>query len=279
MKKTRLKCIKHFLMITLLVVCSFSSVCSKRAYALEVGLTEEEKKSSGNTIEVSIGTTALAVEYIKNKTTCEFSGEPKKYFEKKDANLRGDNESWIYFQYTKFNGLSESEQLDVVESLTETEVYKSLSKTSQSELLLMIDNKINFTNSGEVNTLFGQNRADMVGGYKLFSPFGSKLGVVLALLALFSSATLVISVLVDMTYMYIPLISNKMKDSVCMKFVSKGAKRTVHELETSGSSIECFKVYVTERFISISVFVISLAYLLSSQIFYVFAKFLQLFNF
>lgn len=266
------------LLLTLLVSLIFISANTKSVYAIEIGLTEEEKASDNEYVEVSAGVTALPVEYSKNKETCSFNNTLGEYFEKKDANLRGSLESWIYFQYTKFNGLVESDQEDILEILTDSELFKSLTKTSQSNLLLMIDNKINFTNSGEINALFGQNRADMIGGYKLFAPFGSKLGVILAILAILASMALVISVVIDLAYMYIPIASSKMKDTAWMKFISAGAKRAVHELETSGSSVECLKIYMTERVLSFSVFVISLIYLFSGDIFYLFAKVLRLLN-
>lgn len=278
MKKYRLKHLIHFLMVTVLVICTFSSIESKSVYAIEIGLTDEEKASDNDYVEVSAGVSAISVEYNKNKSTCSFNETLKNYFEKVDTSLRGSMESWIYFHYTKFNGLSESDQQDIIDCLTDSEVYESLTKTSQSDLLLMIDNKINFTNSGEINALFGQNRADMIGGYKLFAPFGSRFGVVLAVLAFLVSTALVLSVVIDLLYMYIPVAGSKMKDTAWMKFVSEGAKRAIHELETSGSSVECLKIYLTERLLSISVFVIALIYLLSNQIFFVFAKVLGLFN-
>lgn len=262
MKIKRLLFVFYFSLCCCLV--SAISYCTvSKADDGDIGFTEDELVSDGDYI----------VENSQAFIPAEFLGEEdnsmselcKYYFSVDSKNFRGAQETVICFQYEDFSALEDSEKKTILKDFKSSGLYQSLKNNCKSKLIEMIAKTAKMSNSTALESIFGEVEPDLVGGFKLYSPFNSKVNLILAVASIITMFALSASFVLDLFYINVPIVQNKLEDTKISKYISRSAKIYVKEMNSDENILYSSLDYFKDRVITLGVFGMLLVYLFAGK--------------
>lgn len=265
--KERMK-IKRLLFVFYFSLCcclvSAISYCTvSKADNGDIGFTEDELISDGDYI----------VENSQAFIPAEFLGEEdnsmselcKYYFSVDSKNFRGVQETVICFQYEDFSALEDSEKKTILKDFKSSGLYQSLKNNCKSKLIEMIAKTAKMSNSTALESIFGEVEPDLVGGFKLYSPFNSKVNLILAVASIITMFAISASFVLDLFYINVPIVQNKLEDTKISKYISRSAKIYVKEMNSDENILYSSLDYFKDRVITLGVFGMLLVYLFAGK--------------
>lgn len=262
MKIKRLLFVFYFSLCCCLV--SAISYCTvSKADNGDIGFTEDELISDGDYI----------VENSQAFIPAEFLGEEdnsmselcKYYFSVDSKNFRGVQETVICFQYEDFSALEDSEKKTILKDFKSSGLYQSLKNNCKSKLIEMIAKTAKMSNSTALESIFGEVEPDLVGGFKLYSPFNSKVNLILAVASIITMFAISASFVLDLFYINVPIVQNKLEDTKISKYISRSAKICVKEMNSDENILYSSLDYFKDRVITLGVFGMLLVYLFAGK--------------
>lgn len=262
MKIKRLLFVFYFSLCCCLV--SAISYCTvSKADDGDIGFTEDELVSDGDYI----------VENSQAFIPAEFLGEEdnsmselcKYYFSVDSKNFRGAQETVICFQYEDFSALEDSEKKTILKDFKSSGLYQSLKNNCKSKLIEMIAKTAKMSNSTALESIFGEVEPDLVGGFKLYSPFNSKVNLILAVASIITMFAISASFVLDLFYINVPIVQNKLEDTKISKYISRSAKIYVKEMNSDENILYSSLDYFKDRVITLGVFGMLLVYLFAGK--------------
>lgn len=262
MKIKRLLFIFYFSLCCCLVSTISYCIVSK-ADDGDIGFTEDELVSDGDYI----------VENSQAFIPAEFSGEEnnsmselcKYYFSVDIKNFRGVQETVICFQYENFSVLEDYEKKTILKDLKSSGLYQSLKNNCKSKLIEMIAKTAKMSNSTALESVFGEIKPDLVEGFNLYRPFNSKVNLILAVASIITMFAISASFVLDLFYINVPIIQNKLEDTKISKYISRSAKIYVKEISSDENILHSSLDYFKDRVITLGVFGMLLVYLFAGK--------------
>ena len=168
-----------------------------------------------------------------------------------------------------------------MESALTTISNSSMSTMSRNKLYNFIESQDESTAS-LVRQLSNDVNADFAEAYMMFKPFSGVLGVVLGVFAIVIFVTLTMMILVDLSYIVIPMIRDFLTPSSANakpKFVSNEAWYAVKEVDGANDTQKnVLLIYLKKKTMQFVALSICILYLLSGEIYILIGNLMDMFR-
>lgn len=208
-----------------------------------------------------------------------YCSEVNAYTEKKGftfIDVRVSNKTvTMVFDFTKYKRLKQSEKSEIMEVALSKVSNSNISTSSKNKIYNFISNQDESTAS-LVRQLKSDIKVDFARAYSYFRPFNSVVGVILGGIALLLMLTLTSTILLDISYISIPIIQNWLGSNGKPKLVSYEAVESVKESESTGRDASV--IYLGKKSKQLIVVSVSILYLASGKIFEMIGGLIDLFQ-
>lgn len=189
------------------------------------------------------------------------------------------NAGVLTLDFTTYRNLSQEEKSDVMQFALENIKDSGISTMASNKIYNFIESQDESTAS-LVRQLSNDVNADFAEAYMMFKPFSGALGIVLGVFAIAIFVTLTLMVLVDLSYIVIPIIRDFLTQPQGKpKFVSNEAWYAVKEVDGENhSNKNVLTVYLKKKTMQFVALSICILYLLSGQIYILIGNLMDMFR-
>lgn len=193
----------------------------------------------------------------------------------RDFDISGNTITYFEFHIINFERLTEEEVVKNIEALRKSSIYKDMPRVDRENITELIGLNSNLPESVLLESMFGEIKPDLVGGFRFYKPFEGIIGTSIALMALIIVLLLTVNFVIDIAYMILPEVN---RDASKPKFISLVAYKGAKELSMGDStSAQVLCRYLVDRLLNVSVLVICLLYLIGGKIFSILLKIMSFF--
>lgn len=189
------------------------------------------------------------------------------------------NAGVLTLDFTTYRNLSQEEKSDVMQFALENIKDSGISTMASNKIYNFIESQDESTAS-LVRQLSNDVNADFAEAYMMFKPFSGALGIVLGVFAIAIFVTLTLMILVDLSYIVIPIIRDFLTQPQGKpKFVSNEAWYAVKEVDGENhSNKNVLTVYLKKKTMQFVALSICILYLLSGQIYILIGNLMDMFR-
>ena len=189
------------------------------------------------------------------------------------------NAGVLTLDFTTYRNLSQEEKSDVMQFALENIKDSGISTMASNKIYNFIESQDESTAS-LVRQLSNDVNADFAEAYMMFKPFSGVLGIVLGVFAIAIFVTLTLMILVDLSYIVIPIIRDFLTQPQGKpKFVSNEAWYAVKEVDGENhSNKNVLTVYLKKKTMQFVALSICILYLLSGQIYILIGNLMDMFR-
>lgn len=189
------------------------------------------------------------------------------------------NAGVLTLDFTTYRNLSQEEKSDVMQFALENIKDSGISTMASNKIYNFIESQDESTAS-LVRQLSNDVNADFAEAYMMFKPFSGALGIVLGIFAIAIFVTLTLMVLVDLSYIVIPIIRDFLTQPQGKpKFVSNEAWYAVKEVDGENhSNKNVLTIYLKKKTMQFVALSICILYLLSGQIYILIGNLMDMFR-
>lgn len=187
----------------------------------------------------------------------------------------------VSLDMTTYKNYEQSVKTSIMESALTTISNSSMSTMSRNKLYNFIESQDESTAS-LVRQLSNDVNADFAEAYMMFKPFSGVLGVILGVFAIVIFVTLTMMILVDLSYIVIPMIRDFLTPSSANakpKFVSNEAWYAVKEVDGANDTQKnVLLIYLKKKTMQFVALSICILYLLSGEIYILIGNLMDMFR-
>lgn len=187
----------------------------------------------------------------------------------------------VSLDMTTYKNYEQSVKTSIMESALTTISNSSMSTMSRNKLYNFIESQDESTAS-LVRQLSNDVNADFAEAYMKFKPFSGVLGVILGVFAIVIFVTLTMMILVDLSYIVIPMIRDFLTPSSANakpKFVSNEAWYAVKEVDSANDTQKnVLLIYLKKKTMQFVALSICILYLLSGEIYNLIGNLMDMFR-
>lgn len=187
----------------------------------------------------------------------------------------------VSLDMTTYKNYEQSVKTSIMESALTTISNSSMSTMSRNKLYNFIESQDESTAS-LVRQLSNDVNADFAEAYMVFKPFSGVLGVILGVFAIVIFVTLTMMILVDLSYIVIPMIRDFLTPSSANakpKFVSNEAWYAVKEVDGANDTQKnVLLIYLKKKTMQFVALSICILYLLSGEIYILIGNLMDMFR-
>lgn len=187
----------------------------------------------------------------------------------------------VSLDMTTYKNYEQSVKTSIMESALTTISNSSMSTMSRNKLYNFIESQDESTAS-LVRQLSNDVNADFAEAYMMFKPFSGVVGIILGVFAIAIFVTLTMMVLVDLSYIVIPMIRDFLTPSSANakpKFVSNEAWYAVKEVDGANDTQKnVLLIYLKKKTMQFVALSICILYLLSGEIYILIGNLMDMFR-
>lgn len=187
----------------------------------------------------------------------------------------------VSLDMTTYKNYEQSVKTSIMESALTTISNSSMSTMSRNKLYNFIESQDESTAS-LVRQLSNDVNADFAEAYMMFKPFSGVVGTILGLFAIVIFVTLTMMILVDLSYIVIPMIRDFLTPSSANakpKFVSNEAWYAVKEVDGANDTQKnVLLIYLKKKTMQFVALSICILYLLSGEIYILIGNLMNMFR-
>lgn len=191
----------------------------------------------------------------------------------------GNCSGTLTLDFTEYTNLDQSDKSEVMKTLLDNIKSSGISTVASNKIYNFIQSQDESTAS-LVRQLSNDVSADFAEAYMMFKPFSGVLGIILGCFAIIIFVTLTLMILVDLSYITIPLIRDYLTQPQGKpKYVSNEAWYAVKEVESeSNTNKNTLTVYFKKKSSQFFILSICILYLLSGQIYILIGNAMDMFR-
>ena len=191
----------------------------------------------------------------------------------------GNCSGTLTLDFTEYTNLDQSDKSEVMKTLLDNIKSSGISTVASNKIYNFIQSQDESTAS-LVRQLSNDVSADFAEAYMMFKPFSGVLGVILGCFSIIIFVTLTLMILVDLSYITIPLIRDYLTQPQGKpKYVSNEAWYAVKEVESeSNTNKNTLTVYFKKKSSQFFILSICILYLLSGQIYILIGNAIDMFR-
>lgn len=187
----------------------------------------------------------------------------------------------VSLDMTTYKNYEQSVKTSIMESALTTISNSSMSTMSRNKLYNFIESQDESTAS-LVRQLSNDVNADFAEAYMMFKPFSGVVGTILGVFAIAIFITLTMMILVDLSYIVIPMIRDFLTPSSANakpKFVSNEAWYAVKEVDDANDTQKnVLLIYLKKKTMQFVALSICILYLLSGEIYILIGNLMDMFR-
>ena len=196
-----------------------------------------------------------------------------------ETTKNGNSSGVLTLDFTTYRNLNQEKKSAVMKHILESIKDSDISSVASNKIYNFIQSQDESTAS-LVRQLSNDVDADFSEAYMMFKPFSGVLGIILGVFAIAIFVTLTMMVLVDLSYIVIPIIRDFLTQPQGKpKFVSNEAWYAVKEVDGENhSNKNVLTVYLKKKTMQFVALSICILYLLSGQIYILIGNLMDMFR-